>query len=318
MPSLKVAFWNVENLFDHERASRDPNLWFKIKKEIKGWNARIRDKKIVQLGYVLRAIRPALIGLSEVENEHVLKMLAKKGGQLKPKGNKRSEDRFQAVGHPSPDKRGIDVCFLYDQTKLDVVEGGFQAVAIGYPTRDLVWAKFKTKDTGDDFIAIVTHWPSRANPSSAREKVAREVRKLILFLKKAYGKQMPIIVMGDLNDDSNDKSVKTELRAQDRNSAWNDKTGKTLFNVTEKAVNSSVKGTHNYQGKWATLDHIIVSRRLLEKGSSVRLKEGSEEIFAPDWVRKNNGTPFRYGRPKKAYNADGYSDHFAVSIVLEY
>lgn len=313
-----MSFYNVENLFDHERASRDPNLWYEIKDELRDWTARVRDKKIVQLGYVLRDIEPGLIGLSEVENEHVLKMLAKKGGKLGASGNRRREDRYHAVGHPSPDKRGIDVCFLYDQTLLDVIEGGFRAIFLGYPTRDLVWARFKTKKKGQTFIAIVCHWPSRANEPSTRQKVGRETRKLVDFLQKAYGEDEPIIVMGDLNDEESDKSVKTDLRARNRKAAWDDTSGNTLYNATAGATTPETKGTHYYKGKWATLDHIIVSRRLLENESPLRLKEDSAEIHAPKWIRKSNGAPFRYGRPKKAYNAKGYSDHFPVSVFLEY
>ena len=104
------------------------------------------------------------------------------------------------MGHPSPDKRGIDVCFLYDQSRLDVIEGGFHAVALGYPTRDIVWARFETLKEKKTFIAIACHWPSRGNPSSKREKVAVAVRKVAAFLQKAYGPEIPVMLMGDLND----------------------------------------------------------------------------------------------------------------------
>jgi len=317
MASYKLSFWNVENLFDHQRASRDPDLWNKIKDELKNWTAEVRDKKIQRLGEVLRALDSHLIGLSEVENEHVLKMLAKRGGRL-PISDSSSwrKDRYQVVGHPSPDKRGIDVCFLYDQSKLRVLEGGFHAVAIGYPTRDLVWARFETLAESESFIAIVSHWPSRANTSSSREKVGEEVRKLIQFLQRAYGSKMPIVVMGDYNDGPKNKSVWVSLRARDRNAAWADSSGKTLFNATAKATTPKIKGTHWYKGKWSTLDHITVNRRMLQPSSPVELIEGSGEIFAPDWVRKSNGQPRRFGRPKINTDTNGYSDHFAVSIDI--
>ena len=37
MPKINVAWWNLENLFDHENAVRDEELKAKLKSELKGW-----------------------------------------------------------------------------------------------------------------------------------------------------------------------------------------------------------------------------------------------------------------------------------------
>lgn len=303
---MNVAFWNVENLFDHERASRDPDLERKIGDELRRWTADVRDKKIRQLKRVVRSLGPHLLGVSEVENEHVLKRLAKASGS-----------QYGVVGHPSPDKRGIDVCFLYDKNWLDVVEGGFSAIALGYPTRDLVWARFEIVDTDLTFIAIVTHWPSRSNPTSTRRTVGRAVHELIRFLRKAYGPGTPFLVMGDFNDGPRNRSVYEDLRARSRQHAWADSSGNTLFNATAYADTASIPGTHYYNSEWNTLDHIAVSRELLRSNAALRLQDGSAEIHAPSWVRKQGGKPRRFGRPNKGLDEGGFSDHFAVSVRLE-
>ena len=308
MPNLKIAFYNVENLFDRETASRDPALMNKIRDELRDWTPSIRDKKLRRIGRVIRSLNPDLLGISEIENEHVLKRLAWAADR----------DRYGVVGHPSPDKRGIDVCFLYDQSKLDVIEGGFNAVAIGFNTRDLVWARFEILNTSQTFIAVVSHWPSRGgNDDRARKAVGKKIHELFLFLRKAYGSDIPILVMGDFNDEPNDPSVKNSLRARDRHSAWQDTSGETLFNASASAVSNSIRGTYNFRGDWLTLDHITLSRNLLDQNSSIKFIDNSENIFAPQWVRKSNGRPRRFGRPASRLDEGGFSDHFAVSIELE-
>ena len=46
MATLNIAWWNLENLFDHEMAQRDAELKSKLKSELEGWTEDIRDKKI--------------------------------------------------------------------------------------------------------------------------------------------------------------------------------------------------------------------------------------------------------------------------------
>lgn len=53
MPDIRVAFWNLENLFDHENAQRDPILKNRLRSELQGWTAAIRDQKISQLASII-------------------------------------------------------------------------------------------------------------------------------------------------------------------------------------------------------------------------------------------------------------------------
>ena len=41
MKDISIAWWNLENCFDHENAQRPP--------ELKDWDAEVRDKKLDQL-----------------------------------------------------------------------------------------------------------------------------------------------------------------------------------------------------------------------------------------------------------------------------
>ena len=79
MPDIHVAWWNVENLFDHERAVRDPKLARTLRGELKGWTAAVRDRKLDQLASIVMHMcegkGPDLLGIGEVEHEGLLRML---------------------------------------------------------------------------------------------------------------------------------------------------------------------------------------------------------------------------------------------------
>ena len=50
MPAdIRVAWWNLENLFDSSGAQRDPELAGQLKAELKGWTVPVRDRKLDQL-----------------------------------------------------------------------------------------------------------------------------------------------------------------------------------------------------------------------------------------------------------------------------
>jgi hypothetical protein len=114
MSNINIAWWNLENLFDHEGARRSAELAAVLKSEVKGWTVAIRNRKIDQLARAIKAMfngtGPDLIGVAEAENNAVLRLLA---ARLTIPGRK-----YKVVSHASPDARGIDVSFLYDQNTL--------------------------------------------------------------------------------------------------------------------------------------------------------------------------------------------------------
>jgi hypothetical protein len=110
-----VAWWNLENLFDEEDSPRRTD---KLKRvlgsSINGWTPALRDRKISQLASVIAAMKagagPDLLGVCEVENEFVLRLLADTVRTLLP------ARRYEIVHADTIDERGIDVAFLYDPT----------------------------------------------------------------------------------------------------------------------------------------------------------------------------------------------------------
>ena len=80
MPDINIAWWNLENLFDRaNHPDRHPDLAKEIERELKGWTAAVRNKKLKQLSKVVKAMfggtGPDLLGVCEVENDTVLQLL---------------------------------------------------------------------------------------------------------------------------------------------------------------------------------------------------------------------------------------------------
>ncbi|MGH2566919.1 MAG: endonuclease/exonuclease/phosphatase family protein, partial [Bacteroidota bacterium] len=157
MPTYHISFWNVENLFDVNRSPRrTEKLERVVGKELTGWTQSVLDKKIAQLASIIRQVNngkgPDLLGVCEVENEHVLKLLAK---ALKPLGR-----TYEIVHADTNDERGIDVAFLYDGTLFKAEKSFSHFIVKRTATRDIVQVNFRTAK-GRLFVAVGNHWPAR-------------------------------------------------------------------------------------------------------------------------------------------------------------
>ena len=87
---VKVAFWNVGNLFDTEQKYIAMDFQFIPQK---GWTEEVKNKKLDNLASVIKSMdfgiegnenrEPDLLGLSEVENKYVLQELIDRLGSDK-------------------------------------------------------------------------------------------------------------------------------------------------------------------------------------------------------------------------------------------
>ena len=336
-----VAFYNLENLFDtlHDAGKNDyeylpagANKWGKMKYEAKLHNmARV----LSELCTDKLPSGPAVIGLAEVENNHVLEDLLKQPS-LAQKG-------WKYVDYPGVDRRGIECAFFYNPKyfqlersmivpfyysptgKVDDPLLGFHVDANGqvqaetelkgdttYITRGFLVMEGRL--AGEKMYFIVCHWPSRGAGSEARERAGFQVR----CLKDALMKQSPeakVVIMGDLNDDPNNKSVTRELACV---SETNDvKKATDLYNPWYNTLYKVGQGTLLYNGKWNLFDQIILSGNLIGKDRS-SLKYFRHEIFMRDYLFQQEG---RYkGSPLRTHAGgvwlNGYSDHLPTQVYL--
>lgn len=320
MPNLNVAWWNLENLFDHETATRDPVLKSTLKSELKGWTATIRDRKIAQLASILTQMfngeGPALFGMCEVENESLVEKLAE--AITAPNRN------YVVATHESHDARGIDTSFIYDTNQLTLLESAHQVVVKRTATRDLFWLRLRVNASGAEFVAIANHWPARSAGQYASEPfrmLAGETQAYIvsrLLDSNAGGnKNLPIICMGDFNDEPFNRSLQEyTLGTRDPGRVRYSRSGH-LLNLMWPLMQGQDPGTYIFGSDWNMLDQFLVSYGMLRGPSAVRVNPGSAAIIKPDTMVVSSGKPRPFGRPsRKNLDLDGYSDHFPIAVTL--
>ena len=296
---LFLMFYNVENLFDTIDSPNTKDEEFLPSSE-KKWDSYRYNYKLNQLEKVFNEIiekenennLPDIIGLSEVENKHVIEDLLKKDVFM--------NHNYFIVHKDSPDGRGID-CALLVNRKFEVLQNNF--IQIKNPkesrtTRDIVYSKLKFKN--QIFNVFVNHWPSRWGGQEAsnhkRVFVAKVLRK---YIDENTSQGDFNLIMGDFNDYPNNESLEETLVKDD------------LLNLMSSSKVSG-KGSYNYRGNWNWLDQIIVSKEI----SSFRLiKFGA---FKEDFMMYTNKKGEVY--PSRSFSGNnwygGYSDHLPVYLKI--
>ncbi|MDE6860268.1 MAG: endonuclease/exonuclease/phosphatase family protein [Duncaniella sp.] len=311
-----VAFYNLENLFDTINTNGKYDLEFSPRGARK-WDSEKYWSKINNLATCIANMTtettphgPAVIGVAEIENKGVLDDLVN-AEVLKPWN-------LQVIHHDSPDRRGVDVGLLYSPyffRPLDVTN--HTLVVPGNPdllTRDQMCV---TGVMGGDTVSvIVNHWPSRLGGqerSSYLREAAGSLCKHIADSLWAIRPNQGVIIMGDLNDDPNDRSCALALGAKRE---MEDVAPHGFYNPWWNVLASGF-GTLKYRGKWNLFDQIIVSGTLLpQNGAKLAywqcIINDFEFLYTPDGQYK--------GYPLRTYSGgnwlNGYSDHFPTEIFL--
>jgi predicted extracellular nuclease len=309
--ATSVVFYNVENLFDtiNNQGERD----FEFSPESpKKWNTERYTKKMKDISHVLMDVdtvgEPGLIGLAEIENQSVLNDLVRT--------RRMAPEKYQIIHEESPDYRGIDVALLY---RPDIFKEITHTV-IGihfkddpdYHTRDILYAKLLT-GKHDTLHVFVNHWPSRLGglekSQPKRVFVASVLREQVDSLL-AINPRSKIIIMGDMNDEPDNKSLFDVLKVIPG-------TDGTLHSLLYQASMKG-KGTYYFRGNWNMLDNLVVSHDLLTAKSGWTTVPASGMVFHEKWMeyhnKKGETAPNRtYGGPNYY---GGISDHFPVYFIL--
>jgi hypothetical protein len=313
-----VAFYNLENLFD---TINDPNKndeaspMFEIKNnrgEIYTQKLKNIAKVISEIGHKKTNTLPTLLGVAEVENRAVLEDLIQT--------NSLKKKNYGIIHYEAPDLRGIDVALLYKKSEFIPMshlsyelklwsDKGYriytrdQLVVSGYLENELIHI-------------IVNHWPSRRGGEKRsrplREKAAFLNKKICDSIYKKYPKSK-IVLMGDLNDNPTNSSLKKILQTETNLKKVNDT---ILFNPYEILYEKGY-GTLGYRDNIHLFDQIILNGNCISTNYK-SLSFYKANIFNPAYLTtqtgKYKGYPFRsfsYGT-----FTNGYSDHYPVYIYL--
>ena len=365
MNDIRAAFWNVQNLFDTTESDIAADFEFTPDE---GWTRARLCEKLDALTIVVNDMfdgrGPELLGLCEVENRAVLELLVQ-----------RLRGNFRIAHVDSPDIRGIDISLLYCADRFEIAPNGDPAdpnggavrahlVHLRYPTRDIFEVPLVVRETGAELVVLVNHWPSRWSGRYKTEPfriaAANHCAHIVqrhLKLRRAELLALPdtedslallnrrwnrnILVMGDLNDEPNDRSVVRELRASSgfdkiEEPVKKAKKGRrhlplarkylklqpTLFNCTGKFLGVPDEGTCFFSKGVNTmnvLDQFIVSRGLLYGESELQVRPDSVSIFKHQSMttrKARRPKRFEFHRDKPSKPARGASDHFPIAMQI--
>jgi hypothetical protein len=315
-----VGFYNVENLFDtlDHPDKRDEDF---TPNGLLAWTTPKYKQKLDNLAEVISRIGssytqdgPALLGVAEIENRSVLEDLAKH--------EKLAIRNYQIEHYESPDFRGIDVALLYNPKYFRMLSSRPVTMAIqqedGNPliTREMLYVKGILD--GDTTHVMVNHWPSRRGGEAAtrplREGCAA-INKILADSILAMEPDARIIIMGDMNDNPNNNSMRFILSAKKKNNALG--IG-DFYNPFYQMFSKGI-GTLAYQDTWSLFDQVVVS-----KGYSTDEKDNKKYKFYKAGIQNESFMHQKTGRykgyPYRTFDGEnfinGYSDHFPVYIIL--
>lgn len=319
--SMRVMFWNVENLFDciDDPEKEDDEF---LPSSPRHWTFFRYRQKLINVSKVIMAVGegeiPALVGMCEVENDTVMEDLLR----LTPLG--KLGYRYYITA--SPDRRGINVALLYKRDRFRPLSRNDIRIEMPgkrRPTRDIlhITGLIPSLDTLDLFIC---HFPSRSGGEKesrpARNAAKKRLREVINRVHNIRSKPLSII-MGDLNDypETLDLSGDLELSTL---------VDKPVDNFLINLVNDNLyalmqllpkneKGSHKYDGSWGYLDHFIVNGTLLNQSISPSIRNWG--LFSAPFLLTDDTKHFGK-RPKRTFYGyryeGGYSDHLPIKTDI--
>ncbi len=320
---VTVSFWNLENLFDFEDDPENPgDDEFLPDKE---WNEARYLRKLDHLARAVDSLDTQLLAVCEVENRRVLEDLVSQPIL--------AEQGWSIAHLDSPDHRGIDLALLYRAPFSMAAAPVLHPIDLGTgasPTRGVLEVPMKAGE--QPLWVLVNHWPSRyggAEKSAPRRAAAAQTVRQIVDARLAVATHSDILIVGDLNDDPWDDSVRRELNAvrelrsvvhpANLQPGRDGKYSPRLWNPSWSFAAGSDTGTYYYWNDWSwnCFDQVIVSPGMLDE-SGISLVSGSIEVHCPEFLRDSQKNAYRPARFRKFRGnwEEGYSDHFPVKARI--
>lgn len=304
---IRIMFYNVENAFDTSDDSSTEDNDF-LPSAGRHWNKSRYEAKINSIYKVITAAGswkpPEIIGMCEVENRRILQDLVS--------GTYLSKYRYGIVHEDSPDRRGIDVCMIYNPEAVSILKYRYIVPynRVSFKSRSILYVMVRA---GDDTIHLFfNHWPSRTGGvlpgNDLRHELAAVMKGKIDSLQSLNAGRSKIVVAGDFNSKPDDSEVKLiTIGPVSR-----------MINLTSEDAETG-NGTYRYKGVWEMLDQVLVSEYFKESMSGLKVTGDSFTIFKPDFLlvkdpRYPGYMPFATYRGYRYQN--GFSDHLPVLLNL--
>jgi len=313
--ALGVGFYSCQLLYDTQDDfginDEDFTPTGKMAYTPKIYQSRLRNiAKVIAAMNAETSDGLALLGLTDIENEHVLQDLC----QQKALANK----QFKYAFIKGCDRRGMNPALLYDAQLFNPISiqllpvpqlDAFEINLI----REILYVKgVLQKDTVHVFV---NYWnTTHINDPNATAKLAASAQ----FCRNqcnsilAQNPQANILVMGNFNTNPTDSCIVQLLQATSTKPA----TGTpSLYNPFTELLQSG-KGTWEFLDKWYIYDQIMLSSSFLKPFSHLFLTRAA--IFKKDFMADDNNRFLGY--PLSAFAGsqyiNGFSDHFPVLIHL--
>ncbi|AQW85970.1 putative endonuclease/exonuclease/phosphatase [Campylobacter pinnipediorum subsp. caledonicus] len=222
--TIKIATYNVENLFDGENNGNEYRD-FKIGKS--PWDYQKYKHKLANIKEVIKSIDADIIALQEIENEDVLKELIK-GTDYKFISFKTTKNAPVGLGLIS---------------KLRPILTKSFSVA-GVKTRDILKVSFEEDEK--IFSIFINHFPAfKKNGITSQKKAERTLRVALENEKNA-------IVLGDFNSPYGKKSILNDIQIT-----------KNYINLWE-FIEPKQRYSFAAYGKKRAIDHILLSPEFMD------------------------------------------------------
>ena len=288
--SLRLGFYNVENLFDTIN-SPDCNDGEFTPSGAKNWTADKYHKKIRQLAEVIRAMECDIIGVCEVENETVVEDLARLTG-------------YDFVHLDTRDSRGMDQALMFRTERFEVER---------FSLRGNCHRAFLLVEGSADSIPlriIVAHLPSKLSNRTVAKAAASELKAVIDSLTTD---RCDLVVMGDLNATPQERIVKNVLKFDE--SIY----GTELMFNPFAGLSRRGEGSLVWNNRLKMYDQIVLSRTMLGgAGWNFNPNRNDVDVFVLRGVIVQSGA--RRGYPRRSYVGNRYtegpSDHLPVRLTL--
>lgn len=309
--SVRIMFYNVENLFDiYDDSITDDNAY--LPDALMRWNLSRYKEKINSIFKTIVAAGewypPAIIAFCEIENRKVLEDLIY--------GTNLSKYNYRIIHEESPDRRGIDVCLIYRKDIADIICYRYwipsEIKRQAFNSRSVLYTKLAIMS--DTIHMFVNHWPSRRGGVLAgqtyRHQIAVMIREKVDSILERDHSGARVIILGDFNCTPDDKVIKSLIFSSD--------TAKSLINLSE-SLNENGVGTYRYMGTWEMIDQVIISKPLLLCKEGLFTEPNLLRIFKPDFLIKKD-PKYPGFSPLSTYRGykyqGGFSDHLPILLDL--